>query len=514
MFPEAREPVDLDARLQRLGMLLLEATAFYLVLAAWARPRAGPGGWLPLVVCLALPAALGLRQLVSSSSVSSAVQQITIPLAAATWGLLAARLVAPADYWARDLPGGMQLLGVVLGNQPGVGLQPLAFWASVLRWWRGPLLPDWDPPFDDVLGRFRLAAVIVGAAVLLAAGADGAGSAPAIQIEQAICAAVFLAGGLLTTAAARRREMAGAGAAGRAGSARNRAGGRDFLAFGLVAGLALLLLCFAALAARELTPAVFAPLVDLGARAVAEAGAGLSWLAGSVGGLFGSLLPPTQPAQPSESEPPLRGLLEALPALHLSLPDWIGMAVFIISLAMLTAGGIMLVVLARRSFAANLAEGIAAVVGSEHGPTAERRSVSPTAVVGLLIRLLRGARRVGRARARGAARPGARPATLTESPPIQSAYGLLLAWAAEQGLSRRPHETPDELLERLTAACPEAAAALRLLTALYVDQRYGRASNDSVDADRAQVALAQLRSKRASAPAAPPGPLRSPARPG
>src|SRR5919198_6611236 len=128
---------DWEGRLHRWGNVALEMTVVYLLLAAWARPRDGPAALLPLLAGLALPAALAIRELLDSAEVGDAVRLIATWLAALAWALSVARLCAPAGYWQSDAHRRALLLDAVFGGREVAGTQPLAFWASLLLWWRG-----------------------------------------------------------------------------------------------------------------------------------------------------------------------------------------------------------------------------------------------------------------------------------------------------------------------------------------------------------------------------------------
>src|SRR5881398_709922 len=108
---------DWEGRLLRWGNMGLEMAVVYLLLAAWARPREGPAALLPLLACLALPAALAIRDLLDSAEVGDAVRLIATWLAALAWALSVARLCAPAGYWQSDAHRGALLLSAVFGGR-------------------------------------------------------------------------------------------------------------------------------------------------------------------------------------------------------------------------------------------------------------------------------------------------------------------------------------------------------------------------------------------------------------
>jgi hypothetical protein len=73
-----------------------------------------------------------------------------------------------------------------------------------------------------------------------------------------------------------------------------------------------------------------------------------------------------------------------------------------------------------------------------------------------------------------------------------AAYQRLLAWAARQGLGRRPAETTGQLQARLRQHAPEAANAVELLTTTYEWERYGAIHPPADRLRRLQAALKAL----------------------
>lgn len=56
---------------------------------------------------------------------------------------------------------------------------------------------------------------------------------------------------------------------------------------------------------------------------------------------------------------------------------------------------------------------------------------------------------------------------------MRRTYRRLLRWAAGLGLARRATSTPLEFSRELVAATPQVADAVKQITALYEDVRYG-----------------------------------------
>jgi hypothetical protein len=499
MTADQGRQVTLDSFLLRLGNLMVESSVLYIVLAAWARPRSGPGSLLPLGAALALPIAFACRHLIESSTVHTRLRQAAVVLAAVGWGLFAASLVAPPGYWEREVPRGALALGAMTGNQPNAGLQPLAFWSSVLAWWRGHQLTGWDPTLDEALGRFRLCAALVGTAIILAATADSPGSIGLVQREQAAGVALFLVGALLTTASARRLEMAGGSPAAAPTRPLGELPSGGVATAGLIAGLVLTAFVIGALSALLLTPRTLAPALEATGQAIAAVGAASTWLFSSIASLVTGLLPPpAEPRAPVEPVIPFRGLLESLPVPDLRLPDWIGSMLFGLALALLFAAAVALAILTQRRLSNYLSESMDAVVGLDAEPPRPLESRGPAVIFGLLLRLLRRVRPVCWRRASPAvARPNLAEPRSPEALSVEAAYRSLLAWAEGQGLARRTYETPDELGGRLAAVHPTVSQPLELLTALFVEQQYGHHFVDLADVDRAQSALFALRAESA-----------------
>jgi hypothetical protein len=501
-----------DRHLVYLGNLLIEASVLYLVLAAWVRPRSGPGSLLPLAAALALPVAFTLRQLIDSSTVPVQLRQAAALLLAWGWGLLAAYLVAPGGYWEREAPRSALVFGAMIGNQPSSGLQPLAFWASVLAWWRGHQLPGWEPTLEEALGRFRLAAALVGAAIIVAAANDAPGSAGRVQGEQAALVTVFLIGALLTTASARRREMASGLPAAAPTRPSGSLSGGGLLTAGLVAGLVVGALLVGALSALVLTPRTFAPLLDAGGQALGAVGAGLAWLFGSIAAALAGLMPaPAAPSGPTPPSLPFRGLAEVFPRLNLFLPDWFGPLLFGLIFALLFAAAIWLLILSHRGLSHYLTDGITAVGGFDTEQAEPLEPRGPAVVLALLYRLLRGVRGEPRRRKQsGTAQPRPSPDRPPEASTVEGCYRALLVWAASQDLARRAHETPDELCRRLSLARPAARQPLEVLTALFVEHQYSARPVDVDDADQARAALSAVRAVESGGPALLGEPLNRP----
>ena len=155
MAAEPRLERDAEAGLLRWCNAGLEASVLYVLLAAWARPREGSTALLPVLACLAIPGALALRQALALTTVSAVVRQAAVVVSALAWALTAARLVAPTGYWQEDAPRALLVMGAMFGGPVPAGHQPLAFWTSLLLWWRGYVLLEWLPSVDDALGDRR-----------------------------------------------------------------------------------------------------------------------------------------------------------------------------------------------------------------------------------------------------------------------------------------------------------------------------------------------------------------------
>jgi hypothetical protein len=482
----------------------MEAIVLYLLLAAWARPRDGPAALLPLFGSLALLIALLVRELLTPSTVSETTRLVATTLAGLAWSLAAARASAPPVYWQSDDPRGLLILGAIFGLNPNAGPQPLAFWASLLLWLRGLMLPAWEPGLDDALGRLRLGCLVVGLAVGFASVADPSGLL-LVQGEQLLGVALFLVVALLTTSLARRREMAGGpgSAAPRAQESTGRPASRLALAPLLVIGAALAALAFAAWGADTLSPEALAPAVAFGQAvllAVGSAiGAAIIWLISLLSSLLpslGQLPPPDLPA------PPPAQLPEGLQGGPREAPGWL-LALLLFGV-LLVAGlvGTLLFILLRRALAASgRFEDREALLDEDERPT-DIPPRGPAVILALLMRLLRAV--WPRSRSAGAPRQSA--ATAQPDDPergsIRAAYRAFLAWAALSGLPRDLHETPDELQARLQQSIPASAPEASIITRLYVDARYGHLPTSPADLDQAQRALTRLRAT--AAPASPP----------
>ena len=79
---------------------------------------------------------------------------------------------------------------------------------------------------------------------------------------------------------------------------------------------------------------------------------------------------------------------------------------------------------------------------------------------------------------------------------IRQSYQHLLAWAAENGHPRQPAYTPSRYAQHLSEVYPQAAAAIRDLTARYVQARYTATPPTPTDAQAALTALNHLRTVR------------------
>jgi transglutaminase-like putative cysteine protease len=72
--------------------------------------------------------------------------------------------------------------------------------------------------------------------------------------------------------------------------------------------------------------------------------------------------------------------------------------------------------------------------------------------------------------------------------PVQALWLRLVARLARRGLPRHPWEGPGDYAERVAAARPEIAAAVREIAALYTGLRYGRGTACSIETLRSRVA--------------------------
>jgi hypothetical protein len=502
----AEPGADWEGRLLRWSNAALEATVFYLLLAAWARPRDGSAAILPLLACLALPAGLAIRNLLDSATVTEAIRLLATGLAALAWAFTVARLSAPAGYWqpvaaGDDLSRGVLLLGTIFGGREGSGLQPLGFWASLLLWWRGQVLPAWEPNFEETLGRLRLGCLAVGAIVGLAARGDATGSGALVQLEQVLGVSAFLVAALLTTGLARRCEMAGGLSAAPALEAQPGAratGSRGgSLAPLLVITVALLTLGLAAWSADSVTPQALAPALALIGRALEMLSAGVAWFLGLLGGLLPASSTPAateQPARAPSAQP------DPLPPLAGAALAWFGPLLLLASLVGMVGLAALVYIAIRRALARDFEdESTAAEAPDDRGPlrVAPNRPVLLRALRTLV--LLAGLLRALFNRSQAAAGPQPMAASEREAADpglrsIRAVYRAYLAWAAEHGFARRPNETPDELGRRVALGFPGASLEAELLTRLYVAARYGGLSCPPSDLRRAEAALARLRS--------------------
>lgn len=498
MAAETYPVTDWEGRLLRWANLGLEAAVFYLLLAAWVRPRDGTAALLPLLACLALPAGLAIRNLLDSTTVADLTRHLAAALAALAWAATAARVCAPPGYWEADAPRALLVVGAMVGGRDNPGLQPLAFWAALLLWWRGHALAAWEPGFDDALTRLRLGLVAVGAAVGLPAVADESAAGLSAQFEQLVGVGVFLVIALATTGLARRREMAGAGPAATgppasppAPAARPTPAGLA-LAPVLVIVAALTVLAVAALGADALSPDALGPAVALGARALEAFGTAFAWLLAQLGAAWSGLAPPLP------AEPPARPITpsgDRTPGLPISAPDWLGPLVLILLSAVAAAGAMLLLVGLRRMLHWRADDTSNAVEGDD-GPPTPVVPRHPATILALLVRLFRSLAERRESKLRNLA-PVATLAT-PRQPTVESiraAYRAYLRWSARRGLPRRPDETPDEFRRRLVAACPSVELEAELLTSLYVAARYGHAACSPNDLRRAQLALDRLESQ-------------------
>jgi Domain of unknown function (DUF4129) len=488
---------DLEATLLRWSNALLEATVLYLLLAAWARPREGPAALLPLAAALALPGGMSTARLVGGSTVVGTIRPFTLVLVGLAWAFAAARLSAPAAYWLSGTQHDLLVLGVVIGGG-GSGAQPLAFWASLLLWWRGVMLSDWQPNLDDTLMRLALAVAVGAAAVGLSVAPDANG-VPLVQLEQALGSALLLGLALLTTALGRRQEMAGwikSAKAERSTTAPHASVPLVMVTIGL--GV-LAVMALVGLGASLLSRDALAPALTLG-------WAGVSTFLGGVIGLIrdlSSLLPHLP--DPSTGWTPPPPVDRAGEESALNPPAWIGLlGLVVIALGLMAL--LVLPVLTDRQRRVNLLiAGLQAPSGGSSTPLWPAAGKGPNVVLALVLRLFRGVLgSPGKRRRPRHSAPAGRWAGPPEPPSIRTCYRDYLRWAACRGCTRLPGETPDELLERLTRQFPAAAADSALLTTLYVDYRYGGRSVSAFNLQRVQVALGRLRLHKLPDPTAQP----------
>lgn len=475
----------------RWSNVALEASVVYVLLSAWARPRDGDALLLPPAVCLALPAGLLVARVLEWTAAQSSTRQVAGVLCAVAWGLAAARLSAPAGFWQTDAPRAVLLVSAIFGGPVRGGFQPLAFWASLLLWWRGSLLLEWLPGLDDALSRLRLGGLAVGAVVLLLARGDRGEAGHFGQVELFASVAAFLVAAVVCTGLSRRREMAGGAPAAPTlteDQAPRTAGRGVAAAIAMLVGLGALVL--AAWGADVVTPGLLAPAVSAVGEALGALAAALARLGQAIAGLW----PTPQASGPGTPTPtPAPEVGEPLRLPRLELPSWLGL---VLAIGMLVASLIVIgnmSAVAIRALFESTNNAPNPVTGLEPAPSRPAEERGPIAVLARLLRLFRRPFRPA-ARCRGAS--GAAQASAARDSDIGSirdAYRELLKWAAARGCVRRPAETPDELRRRLSAACPPREAEIELLTTLYVAARYGRSDVSADRLERAREALVRVR---------------------
>jgi hypothetical protein len=296
-----------------------------------------------------------------------------------------------------------------------------------------------------------------------------------------------LAVGLLTTCLARRREMSGSpqsATTAERGSGRAQFGLAPLLV--IVAAVGVLLL--AARGADAISPAVLPPVVAAVGYILAAIGAALqallSWLAGSwPQGMF-------PPAPPVPTPPP--GSAERLSPPSIRVPEWLSTLMIWISMAAALLFSVLLVRFIRRLPGPPVDESGRPIPGRTDEPLPVLAQ-GPARMVALLARLLQalfGSRRARATRPKvGAAQaPEAERSLLS----VRVAYCVFLRWAAERGYGRQPHETPDELRQRLAVIRPDTRAEVKLITSLYVAARYGSEECPPAELRRVQAALERL----------------------
>jgi hypothetical protein len=490
--PAARANAAWDGRLLRWSNAGLEATIFYLLLAAWARPRDSQAALLPLLACLALPAGFAIRILLDWATSAGPARLLATTLAAFAWTVSVVRFCAPAGYWQADVSAGVLLFGAAFGGREGVGLQPLAFWSSLLLWWRGYALPTWEPGVEEALDRFRLACLAAGAIVGLATAADSPDSHTTVQLEQVLAIAAFFATALVTTGLSRRREMGGgtlAVVASERDGATPTVERRLILAPLIVIGVALVALGVAAWGAGSLSPEALAPAVALVGLILGTLGAALAWSLQQLVGLWPNLPPPASPGQATEVS---AGQPDRQPAIPSQMLAWLGTLLLLAGVAGAIGVATLMYLALRRALARDVDDEIRAVEGKDDSRPRSIAPRGPAIVVALLIRLFKSLfDRTAPRRAVGVAPDQDMPNPAIDS--IRAVYRAYLNWTAEQGCARKPEETPDELSRRVMDLRPEAGSQAALLTRLYVAARYGSQPCRVSELRQAESALARLR---------------------
>jgi Domain of unknown function (DUF4129) len=483
--------LEWEDRLIRWSNAALEMAVLYLLLSAWARPRDGQAAWLPLLACLALPAAFALRHMLESAPAPGTARLVATVLAGLAWALVAARLCAPHGYWQVDAPRAALVFGAAFGGREGSGLQPLAFWASLLLWWRGHVLLDWQPGFDEILDRFRLGCLVAGTIAALAASTDSPGSHAPVQLEEVLAIGVFFAAALVTTSLGRRREMAGGLQITRVSDS-GSAPARSSLTLAplVVIAVALLALGLAAWGAESLSPQALAPAVALAGRVLELFGAAFIWSLGQLATLWPGVTPPVSSERPIQPSP---GQANPLPPFLGQLFAWFGSLILLASVAGAIAVWVFIYAAVRHALARDVEDEIRAVVGTDDNRPRPIAPRGPPTVLALFARLFRALFRQTHAATKpvaGRVMSGEARHPAVDS--IRAIYQAYLAWTAQHGCPRRADETPDEFNRRLAELHPEIATQATLVTHLYVSARYGSQPCSPADLRQAQSALARL----------------------
>lgn len=495
MSADSRATPDWERLIHRWAHVGLEAAIFYIVLAAWARPRAGSALLLPLLGAATLPLGLGLRLLLEAAASDPLLRCAAVILPGLAWATALARFALPPDF-GQATAGEPLLLAILLGSRAAGGLPPLVFWSSLLCWGRANLAPSWEPAIDETLLRFRLGCLLVGLVLTLAAVTDASDGPDLVQREQLLAVVIFFIFGLLATSLGRRRDVAGLD---RRPDARSHpapaAAGRRatpiVVAITLVSLAALLAIAWGA---EAVVPSLLPPTIALLEMALSIAAVGLAALAGGAQVALTAVRPPIGPSRPPITLP---NWVLALPTPRLPFLEilhWLALALSILGAVAL----LLLLALLVRYLVQRLGEreeGIDAVAGvdEEQAPPAIP-SRGPVAVVALLVRVLTAVLRPPRIRPTRQSTHAAPPA-IDEAPPgsIRGVYRSFLKLAGEHGVRRRPAETPDELCRRLAQSYPSLAGPVALLTGLYVALRYGERRCTPAELREAQQTLERLR---------------------
>lgn len=494
MSADRRHAIDWERLVYRWANVGLEVVIFYMVLAAWARPRDGPSLLLPLLGAATLPIGLSMRHLLETAAPDPFLRTAAIILPGLAWAAILARFALPADF-SQSAGSDPLLLAILFGSRAATGLPPLVFWSSLLCWGRAHLVASWEPAIDEMLFRFRLGCLLVGLILTLAAVTDSDG-ADFVQREQVLAVVVFFAFGLLATGLGRRRDIGGRdrrsdGSERRAPAIVPRRSTPIVLVI-ILASLAVLLA--AAWGAEAVVPGLLPPTVALLQLAFGLAALGLAALASGAQLVLTGVRPPLAPSRPPVTLPDWVLALPTPRLPFLELLRWLGLLLSILGAVAL----LLLLAVVVRHLVQRLSEpedGIDAVAGVDEEPAPPAVAArGPVVIMALLLRVMTAVLRPPRTRR---ARPTAPLPVASRVEPthgsIRGIYRAFLELAAKHGFRRRRGETPDELCRRLTQAFPTLAGPATFLTGLYVALRYGERRCTPAEVRAAQQTLEQLR---------------------